>query len=671
MTIIFRKDAFLYQLFPELQGIDTENDAELEKALRNISSYTGYTPQITIANDTIIIEISEKESKKINEQYRRIVQLAEKGKFEQVKGLLIPLLKEGSQNADLYRIYGQILEQEGQPQAAMDQLIEALRWNPKNMEALIMMGNIFANYRNDIDTAQLYYNQVVAIEPDNYLALNNIAGVLAKSGKLAAALAFFDKALAAQPNYPNTLYGIALTHYHLKDHYLAFDFASQAMKASLQWKESNDALTQSAQGLMMEAAQQIQVEIEAPELFSGLLDELEKKTGKKIEIIVDNGIPTAAKIEIAEYRGRDHHIVRYKEQAPGVAHLVMHELTHLELIHEARTLNENKLFTSNEKNRQAFWKRAEREKKKMLKGGLDNNRIDGFLSQLFDGINLQVYNAPVDLFIEQRLYSSYEKLRPIQFLSLLKLLQDAIAGANNATAKKISPTFIRDANIILSFTQLFQFRELFGVDLTRQIKEPLLEKKAKTIYQEYLRMKEDKEPGEEYDLIEWWAEDVKLKPYFNLVDEESPTLAASPTGSSFKLPEELMEELENDPFQLDTDRAFQDAEMKEFVEAQGNKGINMAVVMYMADALQYFSGRSKDKVREVGFEIAHLGRFGINPEKKESYHLSSVPGNTFTGWRLLAYMYVSWSIFEPSQLKELQLDFAKEHEMAEILFGKN
>lgn len=670
MTIIFRKDAFLYQLFPELQGIDTENDAELEKALRNISSYAGYTPQITIANDTIVIETSEKESKKINEQYLRIVQLAEKGKFEQVKGLLIPLLKEGSQNADLYRIYGQILEQEGQSEAAMDQLIEALRWNPKNTDALIMMGNIFANYKNEVGTAQLYYNQVVTIEPDNYLALNNIAGVLAKSGKLAAALAFFDKALAAQPNYPNTLYGIALTHYHLKDHYQAFDFASQAMKASLQWKERTDALTQSAQGLMMEAAQQIQVEIEAPELFSSLLEALEKKTGKKIEIIVDNGIPTAAKIEIAEYRGRDHHIVRYKEQAPGVAHLVMHELTHLELIHEARTLNENKLFTTNKKNRRAFWKKAELDKKRMLKGGLDNNRIDGFLSQLFDGINLQIYNAPVDLFIEQRLYSSYQKLRPIQFLSLLKLLQDAIAGANNATAKKISPTFIRDANIILSFTQLFQFRELFGVDLTRQIKEPLLEKKAKTIYQEYLRMKEDKEPGEEYDLIEWWAEDVNLKPYFNLVDEESPTLAASPTGPSFKLPEELLEELENDPFQLDTDRAFQDAEMKEFVEAQRNKGINMAVVMYMANALQHFSGMTKDKVREVGFEIAHLGRFGINPEKKETYHLSSVPGNTFTGWRLLAYMYVSWSIFEPSQLQELQLDFAKEHEMAQILFGK-
>lgn len=371
MTIIFRKDAFLYQLFPELKGIDLENEAELEKALRNVSSYEGYTPKVKVTDDAVTIEIGEEEARKVAEQHRRIVQLAENGNFEPAKKLLIPLLEEGSRNADLYRIYGQILEQEGEPAAAMDHLIEALRWNPRNTDALIMMGNIFANYRNDVDTAQLYYNQVVAIEPGNYLALNNIAGVLAKSGKLETALEFFEKARTAQPNYPNTLYGIALTHYHLKDLYPAFDFASQAMKASLQWKERNDALAQSAQGLMMEAAQLIQGEVEAPELFSGLLKELETKTGKRIDVIVDNGIPTAAKIEIAEYRGRSHHIVRYKEHAPGVAHLVMHELIHLELIQEARGLNENKLFTTNDRNREAFWRKAELEKKKMLKGGVD------------------------------------------------------------------------------------------------------------------------------------------------------------------------------------------------------------------------------------------------------------------------------------------------------------
>jgi Tfp pilus assembly protein PilF len=669
MTIIFPRNTFLYLLFPELKGINLQDKKEVQRVLQKVSSYEGYTPEVLISENTVSIVVDQREAQKTTDRHRQIVQLAEKGDFEKAKQLLIPLIEAGSQNAELYRIYGQILEQEGNPAAAMNQLIEALRWDPQNTNALIMMGNIFANYKNDVDTARIYYDQVVSIEPENFLALNNIGSVLAKSGKLEPALHYFEKARLAQPNYPNTLYGLALTYYHLKDNHQAFEYASLALKASQKWNERNDTLTNSAKGLMMEAAQLVEAELKAPELFSGLRKDLQEKTGKEIEAVADNSIPTAAKIEIAEYRGHDHHIIRYKDQAPGVAHLVMHELTHLELIHEARALDENKLFTSDEKNKRAFWNKANREKKKMLKGGIDDQQIDAFLTQLFEGINLQTYNAPIDLFIEQRLYDRHKKLRPIQFLSLFNLLREAIAGANNATAKKISPKFVRDANIILSFTQIFQFRELYGLDLTGQIKEPTLQKKAKHIYQEYLRMKDDKEPGEEYDLIEWWAEDLKLSPYFTLIQEASDTKPSS-NDSSFKLPEELMEELENDPFELDVDRAFQDAEMKKFVANQRKKGMNMAVVMHMVDALEHFSGMPKDKIREIGFEVAHLGRFGINPEQKETYRLSTVPGKDFSGWKLLAYMYVSWSIFEPKMVKELQLDFAEEYKLAQDLNHK-
>jgi hypothetical protein len=306
----------------------------------------------------------------------------------------------------------------------------------------------------------------------------------------------------------------------------------------------------------------------------------------------------------------------------------------------------------------------------MLKAGLDERRMDAFLQQIFDGINLQIYNAPIDLFIEQRLYDRYPRLRPIQFLSLMNLLEDAIAGANNKAAKQISPKFVRDANITLSFTHIFQFKTLFGIDLAGQIREPILEKKARGIYQEYLRMKEDKEPGEEYDLIEWWAEDIKLRPYFNLVSEKTVPAKSTSTTPPFYLPEDLIAELEADPFNLDAERAFQDAEMQKFVKTQQKQNLNMAVVMYMADAMQYFADLTKEKIREIGFEIAHLGRFGINPEKEETYNLSSIPGRTFTGWQLLAYMYVSWSVFEPGMEKELQLDFSNEYEVAQTIARK-
>ena len=39
---------------------------------------------------------------------------------------------------------------------------------------------------------------------------------------------------------------------------------------------------------------------------------------------------------------------------------------------------------------------------------------------------------------------------------------------------------------------------------------------SERLYQDYLDMRSDKQPGEEYDLIEWWSEELMLQPSFAL-----------------------------------------------------------------------------------------------------------------------------------------------------------
>ena len=104
--------------------------------------------------------------------------------------------------------------------------------------------------------------------------------------------------------------------------------------------------------------------------------------------------------------------------------------------------------------------------------------------------------------------------------------------------------------------------------------------------------------------------------------------------------------------------------MRQFIAAQRSSKLNMAVVVYMVEALRYFKDRSKKEAQDAGFEIAELGRSGINPESEERYSLTSIPGAAFSGWKLLAYMYVTWSIFKPEVVGELQLDFEEEYEVA-------
>lgn len=76
-----------------------------------------------------------------------------------------------------------------------------------------------------------------------------------------------------------------------------------------------------------------------------------------------------------------------------------------------------------------------------------------------------------------------------------------------------------------------------------------------------------------------------------------------------------------------------------------------------------------EKVKDIAYEIAMLGRTGISPEKK-GYKLNKIPGTTFTGYRLLAYYYVSWAIALPEVLEDLQMPFEKEYELALSLVGK-
>lgn len=42
---------------------------------------------------------------------------------------------------------------------------------------------------------------------------------------------------------------------------------------------------------------------------------------------------------------------------------------------------------------------------------------------------------------------------------------------------------------------------------------------VQNFYSEYLEYRDDKEPGEEYELLLHWSKDLELDSYFELVDE--------------------------------------------------------------------------------------------------------------------------------------------------------
>jgi len=89
----------------------------------------------------------------------------------------------------------------------------------------------------------------------------------------------------------------------------------------------------------------------------------------------------------------------------------------------------------------------------------------------------------------------------------------------------------------------------------------------------------------------------------------------------------------------------------------------MAVEWFMVDALNYFEGKTTEEIKKIALEIAMIGTQGISPDK-DNYIISSISGKKFSGYHLLAYYYISWSIAIPEMLANLEMPYEQEYEMA-------
>ena len=465
------------------------------------------------------------------------------------------------------------------------------------------------------------------------------------------------KAIKINPNYPNTHYALGLVAEKQKNYELAFEHALNAIKVNTY----KDGLYGNSFKLAIESAQILTSYKERTKgIIEYFIGKLEDECGKKIRIEIADDIPTAAKIELAENYDRDYHLVRYNSKYPAIEHLVMHELMHLELVIEAREASNNHLFISNQSLKSHFFHSLEKFISSLNKKGISDQSIANYVEALYDGMNRQTFNTPIDLFIEDRIYANFQKLRPVQFLSLLSLIQEGIEATTKTEIVKNSPSQILSKSKIYNLVNALHFKELYEVDLTYDHKPTKIElSKAIELYDEFKEYRTDKQPGEEYELVQHWAEALDLDSFFELVPEDK---------FRSKTIDQVLSDIENDPFDLNTIDLSKERKMKKFLDGHTDKELNIAVVMYMVGALKYFENMQKPKIKEIAFELATLGMSGIDPNK-DGYIVPSIENESFTGYRALSYYYVSWALSAPEMLEQLQMPFDKEYAMAKQLYN--
>lgn len=656
MTILIPREALLPDLFPS-------SGDELYAALIEYYSVGPVLPRVQIENEVIRIDVDIEQSEAYKADYDKAVAFAERGKYLRAREVLERLVKMYTTESDLYRMLAQTYFETGDREAAVNYLIDALRWNPENSYALILMGNIQYRMLRDMDAAKRYYDLAIAIDPDDHLTLNNLGAVMMELKRPSEAERYFQLATEAEPDYPNTHLGLALVYAHQEDLQAAFLNAVRALKRSNRRDQVYDAALDTAQ----KAAAQFTRNTHPESLFQPYLDEVAAAAGKPIRIETADGLSTEAVIEIAEYRGREQHLVKYQPSGPGVAHLVCHEIAHLDLILEARAAHTNMVFTSRDTLREQFKSDHANDIQKFVRQGLSRNQAEAFIEQLFDGLNKQVFNAPIDLFIEDRLYRNRPLLRPVQFASLFAILTGYVASATSKKIRKMTPHRVFKANTIYNLVHALQFKDLFGVELIPDFKvDRRLLREAERLYSEFLEVREDKRPGEEYEFVQDWAEKLGVDAYFELVGEDD---VDAHEYTFEREPDAVLARIEADPLNLaDANRAPGD-ERKSTFSIEGSPMASMAVTMYILDALKLFDQEGPAFVKSVTLEVAMLGNFGLDADDSaKKYALKSVPGKKFSALHLLAYMYVGFKQIDPSIDSELQFD--DEYAQAKLLMER-
>lgn len=620
----------------------------------------GYSAEVTIDGDFVKVKVDQKDLEQSQKEFNEITALCEKRQFKEAHSRLEQFLKKHSRHSEGYRILAQMEMEAGNIDKAIDIDIEALRCNPKNIWALILMGNLYSKYKDNYEIGRTYYDSVLKYSPDNFIAINNVAALMMENEDYESAIPLFEKSLEGDKKYANAYYGLAVCYYNQRENQKAFDTALKGcLLADI--RSENPQVMDELHKIMLASAHAVVESTNYMNVVLGIKDEIEMKYNQKIEIEEDDTLDLSAKLEYGPTHHRDYHLIKYNPKKPFMEHLAIHEMMHLQMNLEADKVNTNKVIISNNDNVIAFRTKYAAWIKKLV-NRFEHSKAMNLVEQIHRGYMLQVMNCPLDLFVEKRMYDKYPIVRAIQLLSLMEQETYNIKAIKGSENSKFVPLDIVQNSKVMNIVTSMHFEHLFGLRFYQEYKPTRAQfDQAKDFYDEFLAY-DDYKPGEEYELVEYFMDSLHAERFMSIL----------PLSDYF-----------DDSFdRMEKTKAMRDAALGEDAPAGGNSfdGLTeeqkknqddfyaqnkdgedpmktMMMSMYMLGALEYFDGMDKMEIKKIAFEIAMIGTTGISPDKKSGYKVPSIPEKDFGGYQLLAYYYVSWALAIPEMLASLGLPF--------------
>ncbi len=592
----------------------------------------------------------------------KALDLCNQNKFDDAIPILEEITRSEPGNSDAWRTLAQVhWLHNHNANLAYDELIEALKANPRNLWALILMGNILTKERNDVESAKTYYDKVLEYYPDNAIAINNVAATYMERKEYDEAIPLFKKILAIGVDYANAYYGLALCYYKKGMTQECFDTCFDGARLSKDRPE-NPGVRDELLKLYLTVAHDLVRKTNYINVWKAIKDELEMVDGVPIKIVEDSNLNVHAKLEYALHHASKEHVIKYNPNKEYVDHLFIHEMMHLKMQQRNTAAGKGKLMVHTEATRSAFSKRYLNLMLKTHKQ-LPRQEVVKVVDQMGTSMGLQLLNCPLDLLVEREMYDKYRVVRPVQLLSLFKMETENIEAVKKGSQSGFFPKEIVRANKVMNMVTCMHFKDMYGIDLLKEYNPTKAEyDQAKDLFDEFKAYLNTYQPGDEYEMLEYFVQSLQMEDFVELMDESDMTSGmkadVSLASDLEKLVDEALPEEEVDVANAQFALDHQDG---------ADPGETMMMTMYMLGAMEYFDTLEAQDVHRIALEIATVGVTGINPKK--SYSIKSIPDKEFGGYQFLAYYYVSWARAIPHVLDKLGLPFTKAYENAIVLYN--
>ena len=629
------------------KGLDLArgSNVEIVDRLRQVFDFLPRETRIEVEDGIVTIDIPDSPVQNKSEADRlhiKATQRAEQGDYRKAAGIWEHVIELDPANVAARRNLGMAYYELQEADKARENLIEAAILDPKDAWSFVVLGNILAKENSGVGGAEQFYKQALELKPDDGWALNSLGALCTERHKYEDAITWFEKSIRSNPKFANPYYGRAHALVGLgKPEAALASIEELFQRAELQdarsrpvfqaARESYQDTARAIANINKERADQaIEVYQEQIEDLSGFPVKEERR---------DLAAMIAGQTQMAWKKNRDYHLIliRLNYPEPLSQHIKAHELTHIALEAEARAIGRNKWFATTATTRERAIRSMAADIKKLERKGLNNKRTAEVMVELLAGACGFIFNAPLDMLIERRIRERLPDLRSNQFCSLMQLAKEAESVSTNKDTRELTPIRILRVNDALNGAMALWLHSFTGgiCDFVSSYRKFDSFSIAQKIYEHFqVRSKAELEPGDEYTLVDEFADMLGIRDWYEWIDD-SGVVSQSVRNKA-----------------VATDNQPQGTTNPELLRSK-----DMASTMYLLAALERFEKLPAAKVKQIALEIAVLGMSGLDYAASEKkYKLNALPGEEFSGLEMMCLMHAGLRQIEPGIDTGMDLD---------------